>query len=218
MANKPMDILKPFMLQVPVDVERAIRSLKMRLRRDADLPDNIVGEIKPVGEIYEISSSVKDAITQQRFALAHELGHLILHRDLIGEGVDDTTEYRCTGEGNFYNNSIQKIHEMQANSFAANFLMPADLLRNELRKGSKEFVLVDLSEKFVVSEGAMEWRLIALGLWRRDEIDEEKVIPRTHEENAAEFLKLRQDNDQSERSREVSAEFFRSMQAQIEKR
>jgi len=60
------------------------------------------------------------------FTLAHELGHFVLNRSLVKNGVDDTTQYRSTPRGEIYNTVIKVEHERQANSFAANFLMPKE--------------------------------------------------------------------------------------------
>jgi len=53
--------------------------------------------------------------------MEHELGHFVLYRSLIGEGIDDDIKYRSTAAGDFYNTAIDEVHEQQANSFAASF-------------------------------------------------------------------------------------------------
>ncbi len=165
--KNPMIRIRPFLSQTPVDVNGAIRSLGIRLKVDAKLPENISGQIRPVGDSYEIASTERDHRYRQRFTLAHELGHYILHRDKIGDGVDDNKMYRSTEDGNFYNTSIEKIHEMQANSFAASILMPEDLVRREINSGLGRYSLKALSNKFEVSPSAMRWRLKNLGLINR---------------------------------------------------
>ena len=91
----------------PVNIEAIIRSLGLSVARDSELPENISGQIHRTKDGgYELSSKFGEHYFRQRFSLAHELGHYVLHRSLIGEGVDDDKLYRSTAEGNFYNTSI----------------------------------------------------------------------------------------------------------------
>jgi len=89
---------------------------------------------------------------RQRFTLAHELGHILLHhaQELIAEEVPTKTDDKT---------------EASANTFAANFLMPESLLRSELAgvQLSKE-VFGGLATKFRVSPAALSWRLLNLGI------------------------------------------------------
>jgi len=163
----PMVKIRRHLESVPVNVEQMIRDVGINLKKNSDLPENISGHIRPIDGRYEIASSKTDHYFRQRFTMAHELGHYILHRDMIGQGVDDDTMYRSTPEGEFYNTAIHKIHEMQANSFAASVLMPEDLLRQEIVHQQEIGVvrLGDLAKKFQVSPSAMRWRLKNLELY-----------------------------------------------------
>ena len=49
---------------------------------------------------------------RQRFTLAHEIAHYILHRDLIEDGLIDDTMYRS---------SLSNFYETQANRMAADY-------------------------------------------------------------------------------------------------
>jgi hypothetical protein len=157
--------IKKFATRIPVNIEAAIRELGLVLRKNADdLAPEISGQIKRLTDGgYEIATNAREHYFRQRFTMAHELGHYILHRDLIGEGLDDDTMYRSTPAGNFYNTRIRQVHEAQANSFAANFLMPSDKVLEEV---AKEVVptVKGLATKFQVSPSAMRWRLKSLGL------------------------------------------------------
>lgn len=152
---------------VPVNIEAIIRGLGIEVRKDADLPPNISGQIKRVGDRYEIASAKGEHYYRQRFSLAHELGHYVLHRSLIGQGVDDDKKYRSTAEGHFYNTSIELDHERQANSFAASILIPEKLLKekmSELAGYPSDQLVPKLYKAFQVSRSAMEWRLKNTGL------------------------------------------------------
>lgn len=103
------------------------------------------------------------AEVRQRFTIAHELGHLQLHQDaLFVDGLlqRDATSSRAVN-----------THEIEANAFAAELLMPRHLLLAELRERLPKSGVADpakltrqLAQKFEVSEQAMEFRLANLGL------------------------------------------------------
>lgn len=76
---------------------------------------------------------------RKRFTIAHELGHLVLHRPYIDEDV-----------------------EAQANAFAAELLMPAHVIRPELT-GLTLRKLVDLKAQWGVSIQAIMERASTLG-------------------------------------------------------
>ncbi len=64
-----------------------------------------------------------DPTPRQAFTIAHELGHLILHADLLKDNPDYGILYRQSiGELN------ENLAEKQANFFAANLLVPKILL------------------------------------------------------------------------------------------
>jgi Zn-dependent peptidase ImmA (M78 family) len=67
---------------------------------------------------------------RRRFSAAHELGHYVYHRDLIGDGIVDDVAYRTTDwSGRFRNAKILPEHETQANRFASVVLMPSALIQ-----------------------------------------------------------------------------------------
>ena len=156
---------------VPVNIEAIARGLGLNVVKHATLSEGISGQIKrlPDGR-FEVASSGNEHDYRQRFTLAQELGHYVLHRSLIGAGVDDDTKYRSTAAGEFYNTAIDQLHERQANSFAASVLMPEKLLREEhakLKDADGKVNVSALCAKFQVSKSAMEWRLKNLGLLPR---------------------------------------------------
>ncbi|MBB6497302.1 ImmA/IrrE family metallo-endopeptidase [Methanococcus maripaludis] len=88
---------------------------------------------------------------RKRFTTAHEIGHLILHRN---EAQSNFFEIR----GGPYNG-----REQEADTFAAELLMPEELVRERyfrLKNPSAD----DLANIFNVSRPAMELRLIELSL------------------------------------------------------
>ncbi len=136
----------------PVPIEAIIRDIGLPLSYEA-MDDNISGYIERQNGSYRIVVNSIHATTRQRFTAAHELGHYIYHRDLLGEGVGDNRAYRTEGTDR-PNVNIRPIHERQANSFAANVLMP----RHRLTAVAGESTHV-LAARFAVSQAAMKIRL-----------------------------------------------------------
>lgn len=107
---------------------------------------------------------------RQRFSIAHELGHLLLHdgKPLI---VDHSIRIN---ERNDLSRAGTNREEIEANGFAATILMPEDMLRRKLRDefeyaeydraDSRDELLARLAREFDVSAEAMGFRLINLRL------------------------------------------------------
>ena len=85
---------------------------------------------------------------RDRFTIAHEIGHFVLHSDL---GKVQLTASR--------ENSNRA--EWEANWFAANFLMPEKIFREKSAEGLSNAQLADC---FDVSEAAIEVRKSSLGI------------------------------------------------------
>lgn len=158
-----VDVIEENSLSAPVNIEGMIRGVGVALDKKADLTEGIAGEISMLSDgDYKISVNKNDHYYRQRFTMAHELGHFIFHRELIGDGVDDNKMYRSVEEGNFYNTKVKKIHETEANRFAAVVLMPKELLLKSWEDGEKD--IPTLAKEFQVSQSAMEIRLKNLGV------------------------------------------------------
>lgn len=104
---------------------------------------------------------------RRRFTIAHEIGHLVLHpgrplfMDHIRVNYRDATSSTATD-----------LEEIQANRFAAEILMPRDRVVAEVRRLSASpdaegSLVEELADSFDVSQQAMEFRLINLGLRRQ---------------------------------------------------
>src|SRR5690349_7799213 len=92
------EIVSRYAQDAPVDVNALARDLGLDVSIDVMGPD-IAGKIvrdrsdkSPAG--YSIYINGHDSHRRQRFTLAHEIGHYILHRDLIGDGLIDSALYR----------------------------------------------------------------------------------------------------------------------------
>lgn len=105
---------------------------------------------------------------RQRFSIAHEVGHLVLHR-----GRPMVVDHVRLNLRDDRSSAATDYEEIQANAFAAELLMPRDLVLRALRdvdaerSGSEARVVSDLAQVFGVSEQAMEYRLVNLGARRQ---------------------------------------------------
>jgi hypothetical protein len=146
----------------PVNIEGIVRAMGLNLDKKADLEDSISGQLKRCNDgSFKISANRGENYFRQRFTIAHELGHYLLHAHLIGEGVDDSTAYRSEPSGEFYNENIGVREETQANKFAASLLMPKSVVLTEAVVGAH---VSELARKFQVSQQAMRIRLNGLGV------------------------------------------------------
>lgn len=122
----------------------------------AGLSPNISGLIEPsptaaAGFIIKVNKYESDE--RQRFTIAHEIAHFLLHRNHIKNGVVDNVMYRS---------SLSSRKETEANKLAADILMPSSIVLRELNEiGGKrdEIAAVALARKFRVSTAAMKVRL-----------------------------------------------------------
>ena len=101
---------------------------------------------------------------RRRFTAAHELGHYVYHRELIGDGIYDDAAYRANDfSGRYRNPKIRMEHETQANRFASVVLMPTELIdRLERDRNLKPHNPQDVREMarlLEVSEQALRIRL-----------------------------------------------------------
>lgn len=100
-----------------------------------------------------IALTASKAHVRDNFSLAHELGHLILHRMIPGVNVDNPT--------------YVKKYEAQANRFAGAFLLPSPTFENSVF-ASTLTALRMLKSKWNVSISAMIRRLFDLNIIAKD--------------------------------------------------
>ena len=124
------------------------------------LEPKISGLIQPSSEAisgFKIKVNRYESAERQRFTIAHEIAHFLLHRDMIGDGIVDNILYRS---------SMSSRIETEANQLAAELIMPRAHLKERLTAMSKPVnseTALDLADEFRVSVPAMRVRL-GLGL------------------------------------------------------
>ena len=150
----------------PVDVEAVANDLGLVVRFDL-LPDGVSGMLLRRNGLALVAVNAAHSEHRQRFTIAHEIGHFMLHK---GVYIDKTTRIneRISGTRSKSAMGIDP-DEVQANAFAAELLMPGDMLVREftlrLRSGSRvvSAIVSSLAERFNVSAQAMEIRLKLIG-------------------------------------------------------
>ncbi len=100
------------------------------------------------GEQPYIFMNTTKSTERDRFNLAHELGHLVLHSESM-RGFEDRKD--------------SKIEEKEANEFAAAFLMPESSLAYNIPNFITVDKLIEIKKKWGVSLAALSYRLFSLG-------------------------------------------------------
>jgi Zn-dependent peptidase ImmA (M78 family) len=160
LADKIRDVAFPSGPNFPVDPAILIEQLGGKLIENAQLSAYIDAEINKTGESFEIRLRHNQP-KRRRFTLAHELGHLFLHMKYLSqEKWEFATQYQDSQFRRTLGDYSEE--ELQANEFAASFLMPEsdfsqaiDRFRN---KQSGEIDIIKVAEYFGVSEEAATLR------------------------------------------------------------
>jgi Zn-dependent peptidase ImmA (M78 family) len=148
----------------PVPVDRIVASLGIRLVR-SPLPgdDDISGFYRKGQGLEIIGVNSLHAPVRQRFTIAHELGHAVLH-GREGLHLDQAFKLRFR---DLTSSLAVDTEEMDANSFAAELLMPADEVIHAVSESGIDVhddqAIRGLARKFGVSQQAMTYRLVNLG-------------------------------------------------------
>jgi Zn-dependent peptidase ImmA (M78 family) len=148
-------IAEEFMQSAPVKVGELATALGLRVLR-SPLQPKISGLIQPSVETpsgFQIRVNKYESAERQRFTVAHEIAHYLLHKDDIGAGVVDSIMYRS---------SLTSRKEVEANQLAADLVMPASLVTREaksLKNAEVAEAVETLAAAFKVSVAAMEIRL-----------------------------------------------------------
>ena len=147
-------LVRKHMSTVPVRVGDLARDLGLAVFR-SPLPPSVSGMIQPRagGNGYEIRINKYEVPERQRFTLAHEIAHFLLHKSDIKSGVVDNVMYRS---------ALTSRKEAEANRLAADIVMPAQAVRDALHAHggvASEATASQLASAFTVSLPAMRVRL-----------------------------------------------------------
>jgi Zn-dependent peptidase ImmA (M78 family) len=172
--------------------QRAVELLQTRGTTKAPVPIEEIAEELGLEVLYEslptetssvlirqpdgrrvIGVNARHAPRRQRFSLAHELGHALLHFPKGAPEEDEAVVSRpleVLFRDGLASQGTDRI-EIDANVFAATLLMPQALVTSRFRSRWQQDrsrhvdeVIHDLADEFEVSSQAMRYRLVNLGL------------------------------------------------------
>jgi Zn-dependent peptidase ImmA (M78 family) len=151
------EIVSKYLSEYPVKLGKLARELGVSDIKVSSMRTGVSGQIMREGSHYVIRINRNEARERQRFTIAHELAHFLLHRDIIDrspDGITDNVLYR-SGEP-------EQI-EYDANRLAADLVMPMSLVEKKLKDEYGGLVtdatIESLASVFEVSKAAMEIRL-----------------------------------------------------------
>lgn len=152
--------------QPPIKVEEIARSQGIEIvRHRFEGPES--GFALRDGSRRIIGLNTQTSRRRQRFTVAHELGHLLLHE---GKIIVDQAVLRVDLR-NDVSSMGTDVEEIEANTFAAALLMPESIVFDHVLKLvransqiTRETLISGLARIFDVSAEAMGYRLINLGI------------------------------------------------------
>lgn len=160
-AKKAHEVLRKYQITSPLvnvfDIAER-EGLKIEYRIFPNGNSDISGFL--MADEKTIYLNVDNSAERQAYTVAHELGHY-----LLGHGAD---RYGVLRRVNDYSSDEKTQEEKDADRFAANLLMPEEMVRGELKKYPflKDAPQI-LAAKFGVSVSAMKYRLMNLGIIER---------------------------------------------------
>lgn len=152
---------------IPIDVSKIAKQLDIKVIIDDLSSSRLSGFAYQKNGEKIIGVNEFESDERKRFTIAHELGHLLLHKNSVSYDQGGIMMFR---DGHSSEGIDQK--EVQANRFAAELLMPEQDIRLDLAK-EKTFDLMTtpellssfverMAKKYNVSEQAMSIRLTTL--------------------------------------------------------
>jgi len=149
---------------VPVPVERIIKSRNIVLQY-APFEDDLSGMAYIKDGVGIIGVNALHHPNRQRFSIAHELGHHLLHDEELRKAIHIDKGMRVLLRDDLSAQGSDP-REIEANTFASELLMPHENLINVIGAGGLDIeddvAIEALARKFKVSTSAMRYRLASL--------------------------------------------------------
>lgn len=164
--DKALDLLRQSgAVRAPVPIDRVARYLNLQIQ-PVDLGEEVSGVLVVSAGGGVIGYNLAQHPVRQRFTVAHEIGHFVLHHTVKELFIDK--QYTAIYKRDQASSQGDHRLEIEANRFAAALLIPKDLLIEEIMKLhfdlASESAMKALAEKFSVSTQAMSIRLGQLGI------------------------------------------------------
>lgn len=161
-----LKILAKYGYKIPIDVESIVESEGISIRQE-ELEDSVSGMLVIKDDRAVIGVNSAHHPNRRRFTIAHEFGHYLLHRHIAKVFFDESLVFFRDKEAS----EGKKLQEIEANTFAAELLMPESVLRERIIEQpldafdeSDDSALRQLATEFEVSPQALTIRLTRLGL------------------------------------------------------
>ena len=159
--DKEKKILDRYRSEYPVKLAALAHDLGVAIKvagLDLGISGKISRDADNADKQYIIRVNRFEKRERQRFTIAHEIAHFLLHRDIIDESVNGLTD------NVLYRSAETSDIEVQANKLAADIIMPFEGVLKKKKEifgdhPVNEEMIEHLAETFEVSKAAMEIRL-----------------------------------------------------------
>lgn len=137
----------------PLDIVRVVKEIYNIKLYYNDLDRDTSGFIERITpQEWAIHVNKWENPLRQKFTIAHELAHFILHQNILQSG----SHY----DSILYRDENTSPTEREANSFASNLLMPEDKFKQYISEGIN--TIEKLADKFQLSISAVRYRAYKL--------------------------------------------------------
>lgn len=159
MNTLPAEIAEKYKGITPVPIVSIAKDLGLSIYETKDFDDSQSGSLKKEGENFVIYLNVNHPYTRQRFTIAHEIAHFLLHKsyfDTIAEHVSLIKQpYPALNRGGAVSTPEEQKMELDANQLAAELLMPEETFKYVWAHHNK---IDEVANQFEVSQSAANFR------------------------------------------------------------
>ena len=144
-----------YLTEYPVKLGAIAKQLGLKVYLSSTLPRGTSGQIGYETGDFVIRINRHEAKHRQRFTLAHEISHYLLHKEKI---IEDG----CWSENVLLRSGQPEHIEYEANRLASDLIIPSALLTEATNKYTGPMtheIIEDLASQFWVSIAAMEIKL-----------------------------------------------------------
>jgi Zn-dependent peptidase ImmA (M78 family) len=154
--------------QPPIPVDAIAKAEGLQIL-ETSLAGDVSGALVRSEGLSGIAVNNQHHPNRRRFTIAHELAHFSLKH----EGKDNHIDWQFTViRRDGVSSEASDAQEIEANFFAASLLMPKEMIRSDLasrlgyntESGVSEAEIQLLARKYQVSDTALKYRLMNLGL------------------------------------------------------